>query len=523
MGLLNAGGGAVSRTGVNTGGVKKPGGGSVKSVRKKTGAKAQREAVSRRKVAAQGGVAEKGSEKLVSEIWGWEEDLDWDDEGVDKERIGKIWAQVRSELKLLDYQWDDVHCKDRFRWCCWSRQSGKSFTKSLRCLFRGLERKRTQVLLSAGERQSRELMLKVRQHCHVLAISSRYNDLDLFTGTQFKQLELRLPDNTRIIGLPANPVTARGFTGDVFLDEFAMHGNDREIWAAMYPTLLREEGDLDVASTPKGPDNVFASLRDNETFTHSTVTLPEAVRQGLEVDVEEARKAIGDEELFRQEFLCEFLDESSAFLTYEQIGRCEDETLELEASIRELARGKEELFVGVDIGRRRDLTVIWVFARVDGVLVARSVMELKQEPFSEQYRRLERICSLKNVRRCCIDAGGIGMQMAEMAEQQFGSYRIEGVVFTAAVKTQLASRLRIAIEDRGIRIPVCEAIRNDFHSIRRRISVGGNILLDSGRSGGSHADYFWAASLAVAAAGDAVGSVEMCLGSALRYGREGAW
>lgn len=34
----------------------------------------------------------------------------------------------------------------------------------------------------------------------------------------------------RIIGLPANPETARGFTGDVLLDEFAMHAFDREIW-----------------------------------------------------------------------------------------------------------------------------------------------------------------------------------------------------------------------------------------------------------------------------------------------------
>ena len=72
----------------------------------------------------------------------------------------------------------------------------------------------------------------------------------------------------RIIGLPANPMTARGFTGDVFLDEFAMHRDDRAIWAAVFPTILRGGGELDVASTPKGRDNLFAELRTNEQFAH---------------------------------------------------------------------------------------------------------------------------------------------------------------------------------------------------------------------------------------------------------------
>ena len=51
------------------------------------------------------------------------------------------------------------------------------------------------------------------------------------------------PTCGRIIGLPADPQTARGFTGDVLLDEFAMHAFDREIWAAMFPTAHRGRSD----------------------------------------------------------------------------------------------------------------------------------------------------------------------------------------------------------------------------------------------------------------------------------------
>jgi hypothetical protein len=64
-------------------------------------------------------------------------------------------ARARPIVPLLDYQREDVESTERFRWNCWARQTGKSFTKSLRRILRGLDRRRTQVFLSAGERQCR--------------------------------------------------------------------------------------------------------------------------------------------------------------------------------------------------------------------------------------------------------------------------------------------------------------------------------------------------------------------------------
>ena len=432
-------------------------------------------------------------------------------------------ATVEPRVPLLPYQRADVESPARMRWCCWSRQSGKSFTKSLRRLLRGLKRRRTQVFLSAGERQSRELMTKVRQHCALLGIWSELVADGYFAGTETKRLEVRLPNGVRVIGLPANPQTARGFTGDVLLDEFAMHADDREIWAAMFPTLLRGGGELDVASTPKGISNVFARLRHNSQFSHSTITLPEAVRQGLGVDVAEVRRSMGDDTLFRQEFLCEFLDEATAFLTYAQIAACADAALEKTVPAEELAAG-EELFAGVDIGRRRDLTVIWVLARRAGVYVTRSVVEIAGETFRAQFARIAEYLRLRQLRRCCIDAGGLGMQLAEEAQERFGRHRVEAVTLTAALKAQIAGRLRIAVEDRTIRIPVDDGIRNDWHSVERRTSASGQIVLGAPRREGSHADRFWAAALALHAADDApVTTFEVLRVQPLKYARRGLW
>jgi phage FluMu gp28-like protein len=434
-----------------------------------------------------------------------------------------ISANDLSIVPLLSYQRTDVLSSARFSWCCWSRQIGKSFTKSLRRLLRGIERRRTQIFLSAGERQSRELMLKAQQHCRALNIAASFCGDRFFAGTSFKQLTIELPNGVRIIGLPANPQTARGFTGDVFLDEFAMHRDDRAIWASVFPTVLRGEGELDIASTPKGRDNIFAELGSNDRFARSIVTLQDALESGLEVDMEEIRRSMHDDELYRQEFCCEFLDESSVFLTYDQIGSIEDPLLAKTFDLKALGRCKGNLFCGVDIGRHRDLTVMWVFEEVEGVLVTRGVRETRGEPFRQQYEVLHELLSLGRVGRCCIDAGGMGMPLAESAIESFGGSRVGAVTFTAGIKDEMATRLRLRVEEGTIRIPVDESIRNDWHSIRRSVVSVGPVRYEVPVSGLGHGDRFWSACLAVRAAGTSAGAVESVRGERLRFSRKGIW
>lgn len=433
-------------------------------------------------------------------------------------------ARPRPIIPLLEYQRRDVESDARFSWNCWARQTGKSFTKSLRRLLRGLIRRRTQIFLSAGERQSRELMLKVRQHCQAMKISCDYYDDRIFRDLSIKQLEIVLPGGVRIIGLPANPQTARGFTGDVVLDEFAMHAFDREIWAAMFPTLLRGNGELDVASTPRGKGNIFYQLRDNPLFSANLLTLPDAIAQGLDVDLEQMRVAMGDDELFRQEFLCEFLDEATAFLTYDQINACVDLRLSPYETVEELSSETRDLYVGVDIGRLRDLTVIWVLARDGDVMSTVGLFELSHAPFREQFDRIAAVLTLRNVRRCCIDAGGIGMQLAEQCQERFGPRRVECVTFNVAVKSQMATALRIAVESKTLRIPDDDRIRRDWHSIERSVTESGHFKLSAPRVEGSHADRFWAAALAVRAAElRSAGTAECLTVAPLQFARAGTW
>jgi len=461
--------------------------------------------------------------------------------GLDGTNQDAILRKLRSAVELLPYQAAVVASESRFTWNCWSRQTGKSFTFAMRRLLRGLSRRRNQIILSAGERQSREVMEKIRVHCFGMRIWCEFTGRFLTEDPRIRRLEARLPGNVRIIALPANPLTARGFTGDVFLDEFAMHRDDEAIWAALFPTLLRGEGELDVASTPRGRKNVFYRLKNNTRFFHNTVTLDDAVRQGLDVDAAAMRAGIGDERTWRQEFCCQFEDESTSFMTYDLIRRCQDERIATELDWDDLIRPNMDIYVGVDVGRKRDVTAIWLWnkqigpaaqpnvkrttldATEDTELSTVGVLVLSDAPFAEQELQIGRILEHRSVRRCCIDSSGMGLHLAERLVERFGDHRVEPVVFTAGLKSQLAGGLRVMAERGRLRIPVDEAITNDWHSIERTVTTGGHLRFDADRSTGGHADRFWAAALGIHAAEAPATGVGFIPGGRLNFARSGLW
>ncbi|MDO8632588.1 MAG: hypothetical protein Q7R41_19065, partial [Phycisphaerales bacterium] len=232
-------------------------------------------------------------------------------------------------------------------------------------------------------------------------------------------------------------------------------------------------------------------------------------------------------------------DEAAAFLTYEQIAGCTDPELIAHNNVTPLASETRELFVGVDVGRLRDLTVIWVLASNHQVGESThrqleignrqscfdtvALIELANAPFRAQFDVLSELLGLRTVRRCCIDAGGIGMQLAEQLVERFGSHRVQPMTFTLALKSQLAGTLRIAVEGRTICIPADERIRNDWHSVERTVSESGHFRLSAPRREGSHADRFWAAALALHAADSASGKIEHLTIKPIQFARTGTW
>jgi len=104
-----------------------------------------------------------------------------------------------------------------------------------------------------------------------------------------------------------------------------------------------------------------------------------------------------------------------------------------------------------------------------------------------------------------MDQTGMGEKPIEDAKAAHGETRVEGVLFTAASKLDLAIRLKERMKDRSLLIPEGHPLlRADLHEIKSAISPTGIWRLVAEGETDGHADRFWAAAMAVAAAGDRI-------------------
>jgi phage FluMu gp28-like protein len=415
-------------------------------------------------------------------------------------------GSIAPALPLYAYQRRWVNDDARFKIAMFARQCGKTFTSTLELALdcaraEALGQRRRWVILSRGERQAREAMNEgVKLHLAALSAGFKAYDYDWEPGV--KALEVELPGGSKITALPANPDTARGFSANVLLDEFAFHQDSRAIWKALFPGDLkaRPEAARDQHAQRQGQQVLRSDDgRWRRLEPPRDRHLPGCEADGLPRDIEELRKGAGDDDLWAQEFELKWLDEASAWLSFELIASCEHEA----AGVPEHYQGGP-CFVGVDIAARNDLFVIWVVELVGDVYWTREIIERKRVSFAEQDALLDDVFARYRVMRACMDQTGMGEKPVEDAQRRHGSTRVEGVLFTAVNKLTLATHGKEVFEDRKLRIPEGNpALRADLHKLKKVTGPTGTprFVADSDSSG--HADRTWAAFLALnAAAGD---------------------
>lgn len=413
---------------------------------------------------------------------------------------------TEAAIKLYGFQQRWLADESRFKIGRMSRQIGKSFEVALEVVDDAMETGNDWILLSAGERQSKELMQKVKMHCKAYSLAATEIQSDTFDGkdNSYTMLTITLFNGARIIGLPANPDTARGFSANVVLDEFAFHKDSDKIWAALYPTISRGYK-IRIVSTPQGLGNRFYRLctGDNDWSKH-VVDIYQAVADGVPLNIEELKKGIDDPDSWEQEYLVKFIDEASAWLSYEMIAACQNDTIPKEIYydditddiLREIAESiKGSALGGFDVARRKDLSVLDIEDEVGDVLWNRATIIFPKVRLTLQKEMLWKIIDVVNLERTCIDATGMGLSLGEDTVDKYG-FRAEAIEFTNKVKKDMAVRTRNRFEDRLCRVPVCQKLRDDLHAVKKITTTAGNIRFDAERTDLGHADRFWAKSLA---------------------------
>jgi phage FluMu gp28-like protein len=346
--------------------------------------------------------------------------------------------------------------------------------------------------------------------------------LDTESGRKISALRLQLANQRSVWNLSSNVDAQAGKRGTRKMDEFALNPENRRLFAIGYPGITWG-GRLVIFSTHRGSNNYFNELireirekNNPKGFSLHRITLEDALRDGLLVKLKQSwrridpadprlllneddyaqmvRNECADEETWQQEYMCNPADDASAFLEYEQIIKCRYRPEE--AWQTDLADAKGELFIGVDIGRRHDLTVIWVLEKLGDVFYTRRVTEMRRERFDAQEAELYSFLALPQVRRCCIDETGLGIQFVERAKTFYG-YKVEGIMFTPRVKEELAYPMRTAFEELRVRIPDDRFITADLRAVKKETTLSGNVRFAADRGPNGHADRFWALALAL--------------------------
>jgi len=393
-------------------------------------------------------------------------------------------------VKLFDYQKEILRCKATFRIINKARQVGISSLIGWEALaYAILVPNQTILLISVSERQAGELMRYIKRILDNLKLRK-----NIYLLEETKTL-IRFDNNSRIISLPNSPNTIQGFRADrVYIDEFALFDNDKQILEAILPSIAHG-GYVTIVSRPRGKRGEFYRLwreakAGKNNFVPFEIPYQKCKAKTYQKMVQELRE-IMDEMTFREAFCCEFIDESISFFPYELMLPCIDDDLTK-------PRPEMDLRFGIDFGRKRNSTVITIVEFRDGYYYVREIKEFLGVSYTAQLNFISKKIEDLKPRIANVDEFGVGVRLYEELRERHGSI-INPIQLTAQTKDKLITDLRILFEDKKIRIPRNDKLLQQLHALERTVS-GGYIKWNPGRTEdyGKHDDYVWSLAMAVA-------------------------
>ncbi|CUX57461.1 MULTISPECIES: terminase large subunit domain-containing protein [Agrobacterium] len=427
---------------------------------------------------------------------------------------------------FLPYQARWISDKSRLKQMEKGRQIGLSWSTAYATVSRTAVNTaiRDQWVTSRDELQARLFVEDCKLFAGILDIAAKdMGEQVIDPETRQTAQVLKFASSRAIYSMSSNADAQAGKRGGRVLDEFALHPDPRKLWSIAYPGITWG-GQLEVISTHRGSHNFFNQLvreikegGNPKKISLHTVTLQNALDDGFlyklqkslpaddeRQEMDEAayfdfvRSGCADEESFLQEYMCQPADDDTAFLEYDLIGSAEYAS---DVNWRSIEGGI--LYAGIDIGRKHDLTVLWVVEKLGDVLYTRHIETLQNMTKGDQEKVIWPW--IERCVRTTIDATGLGIGWADDAQKKFGTDRVEAVTFTPRVKEALAYPVRSKMEDRRLRIPFDKHIRSDLRSVTKQVTAAGNVRFTAERTPDGHADRFWALALAIEAANTPVG------------------
>lgn len=401
--------------------------------------------------------------------------------------------------QFLDYQLDWIYDPSAVAIALKARQIGFSDGTAGRCIFWGHYSRRPQIVISASQNLADELLATVRTHCEILAA------LGNRAANQFKTNNsqcIEWKTGGRVIALSASERTSRSFHGDVYFDEFAFHMQPERLWAAAAPMASNGDWRLRVISTPNGAQGKFhewCTQLPKGWSLHET-DINKAEKQGKAVDREKLLQLVGgDERLFNEAYLCQFLDASLQYfptslvtLAREWVGKMPPLTY-------------ARWFAGLDVGRMVDISALSATALDENVAWLLAVMTAQRTKFSEQQTMVRHAREVFQWEKIAVDQTGLGAGLAESMVEEWGESEVIPVQFTAPVKEELFTRTFRWLKNGAVRLPKDDTgatIARQLIAARRVVTKQGQVVYRFGQDGQSHSDELCSFMLSLNLAGE---------------------
>ena len=397
----------------------------------------------------------------------------------------------------LPYQKKVILDNSKVKILNFSRQIGKSWTAAYLATQKCLMKQNGLVIyLSTGQRAADESLKTCKKFGDAIKVLSDGKITYDSTASC-----ITYSNGSRIMTLPGKPESCRGWTVDLLVcDEMAFWQQPDECWQAIVPALLNKiaggDKEIIICSTPLGKNSLFFDLcqraKVENDWKYFEVSIHDAIKDGLNVDLEQLHKLIPDPIQFSIEFECSFADSSNDFLSPNLLQFYNDDVK------------LEDFFIGVDWARSGDGTAIVALGRTkESKIYLLDLCTLHNVEYEKQINFVKEIFRKYNPKAMYGDAGGLGNPIMEELNKKV-STRIKPFNFTSANKTDAYEYLRKQVFDRNIffKEDFRTQIVSDLSLIQQIISENGKLSYVSRRANGSHGDIVSAIVLALQAIRD---------------------
>jgi hypothetical protein len=415
--------------------------------------------------------------------------------------------------------------------CC--RQWGKSTSVAARAVHHAIYNADSLTLIvTPSASQSREFLRKAKAFARKLKIQPK--------GDGDNACSLLFPNGSRLVGLPANKDTSRGFSRvSLLLIDEASRVHD-EIFHAIAPsTAAHPDPTIWLMSTPNGRQGFFYRTWIDDASGYTRISVPATQCPRIKKEyLDQQRRSLPIRD-FRQEYMCEFHDPNDAVFSLGLLKKCfiADPPIPFpsfldpffhaaaDAYLNHL-RGEAHYFIGLDPGQVNDYTAIAIVERLqtrtggkpDSYKIQYTLRHVERIPLHTKYNGIVDLFRantqsplLKNKCTVIVDATGAGQPIFEMMKNNVqycalysinitgGSTENQNNRTTNVPKTSLIASLQLAIESAELKIPRAlphlPLLVNEMRGFKARIRNTGSLSLNAEH--GEHDDLLMATALAV--------------------------